>query len=337
MILPFRPKRHASEKIYNSLAMNTSHLRPFRIAHDLPAVTDLLEICFAREGDADSLRYISSMRRASQNRRFLEWASTATNTSLPLRGFVWEEDGRIVGNVNVATFRSKGGPIYMIANVAVHPDYRRRGIARMLVFQAMQQARERGAASIWLQVRDDNQGAIQLYRQLGFVARAHRTIWAVEPAYQSFRRPAGITITRRQVKDWPLQKRWLEDLYPQTLNWFFPFDWHHFSPWPWHVLWRSLQDVPLGQWRVSKNGELQGVLSWAGESSLRDNLWLAAPRQADDQALTALLCHVQKALSNRLELRLDHPWSIHQSALELAGFRALRSLLWMQAAGKNNL
>jgi ribosomal protein S18 acetylase RimI-like enzyme len=99
-----------------------------------------------------------------------------------LRGFGWEEDGHIVGNVNTALFRRRGKTIWVIANVAVHPGYRRRGIARTLVFQAMQHARERGAASIWLQVRDDNPGAIQLYAQLGFVTRSHRTIWMVEPA-----------------------------------------------------------------------------------------------------------------------------------------------------------
>ena len=46
-------------------------------------------------------------------------------------GFVWEEDGSIIGNATL--LQSDIPNRYLVANVAVHPDYRRRGIAKGLM------------------------------------------------------------------------------------------------------------------------------------------------------------------------------------------------------------
>src|ERR671919_3167426 len=100
---------------------------------------------------------------------FLHWASRMTETtSLPLTGYVWEQDGRIIGNASLIPFRDHGKRVYLIANVATHPDYRRRGIGRALTERTMKQAHDKNAAAVWLHVRDDNPGAIHLYAGLGF-------------------------------------------------------------------------------------------------------------------------------------------------------------------------
>jgi ribosomal-protein-alanine N-acetyltransferase len=55
-----------------------------------------------------------------------------------------------------------------ILNLAVHPGHRRRGIARRLLTEAMNQARPLGAAVAWLEVRPSNSPALTLYHSLGF-------------------------------------------------------------------------------------------------------------------------------------------------------------------------
>lgn len=55
-----------------------------------------------------------------------------------------------------------------ITNVAVHPHYRRKGVASCLLQQLLQQAKERGATHIFLEVRSSNEGARTLYEKLGF-------------------------------------------------------------------------------------------------------------------------------------------------------------------------
>ena len=54
-------------------------------------------------------------------------------------------------------------------NVAVHPDYRRQGIARQLVEALILQLKEKGSHCLTLEVRASNAGAISLYEKLGFV------------------------------------------------------------------------------------------------------------------------------------------------------------------------
>jgi len=55
-----------------------------------------------------------------------------------------------------------------VATLATHPDYRRLGIARRLLIQALLDSIQRGSASATLEVRAGNQAAQALYREFGF-------------------------------------------------------------------------------------------------------------------------------------------------------------------------
>jgi ribosomal-protein-alanine N-acetyltransferase len=61
-----------------------------------------------------------------------------------------------------------------ILNIAVHPDYRRRGIGRALLLAIIAEARNDAARSISLEVRRSNSPAIALYEGLGFYQTAVR-------------------------------------------------------------------------------------------------------------------------------------------------------------------
>jgi ribosomal-protein-alanine N-acetyltransferase len=55
-----------------------------------------------------------------------------------------------------------------ILNVAVHPEWRRRGIARRLVEVSLSEARRVGVGRAFLEVRRHNVAALTLYLELGF-------------------------------------------------------------------------------------------------------------------------------------------------------------------------
>lgn len=55
-----------------------------------------------------------------------------------------------------------------VNNIAVHPDHRRRGCGEMLMHWATGLAKESACRRILLEVRTSNEGAICLYRKLGF-------------------------------------------------------------------------------------------------------------------------------------------------------------------------
>ena len=56
-----------------------------------------------------------------------------------------------------------------ILNIAVRKAHRRRGLGRFLALEALRYAREKGAGSATLEVRESNSAAIGLYESLGFV------------------------------------------------------------------------------------------------------------------------------------------------------------------------
>ena len=61
-----------------------------------------------------------------------------------------------------------------ILNVAVHPDFRRRGVGIYLMNSAIAEARAKHATCVTLEVRRSNLAARQLYRRLQFEERRLR-------------------------------------------------------------------------------------------------------------------------------------------------------------------
>jgi len=308
-------------------------LRPLNILTDLPLVADLVETCFAGTLDAEGQRYIQQMRRAGNDGYFLRWAANAMDTvSMPLSGYVWEENREVVGNVSLVPFKREGRKIYLIANVAVHPDYRRKGIGRALTVSAMQHARQRHAQATWLHVRDDNPGAAALYASLGFRKRVRRTLWQAVPDRSLGPLGAGITITSRQARDWPQQEAWMRQLYPDELAWYQSVPWLSLRPGLGSSLYRFFQEYETRQWAARMDGgQLLGVLAWQPSEGQADRLWAAAPLESGGCALTALLLHARHTLSWQKNLTLELPAGQAREAILAAGFKPLRTLIWMQA------
>ena len=71
-------------------------------------------------------------------------------------------------------------------NVAVHPDYRRQGIARMLVTELVAALAKKGVSSLALEVRASNVPAISLYEQLGFIQVGRRPNYYRNPKEDAY-------------------------------------------------------------------------------------------------------------------------------------------------------
>ena len=75
------------------------------------------------------------------------------------------DDATVAGYVGSQSVQGEAD----MMNIAVHPDYRRKGIARQLVTELVAALAKKGVHRLALEVRASNAPAIALYEQLGFI------------------------------------------------------------------------------------------------------------------------------------------------------------------------
>ena len=91
--------------------------------------------------------------------------SVASELDNPLSFWlVADDNGRVAGYVGSQTVMDETD----MMNVAVHPDYRKQGIATALIVGLVEELRKKGSHCLTLEVRASNENAISLYRKLDF-------------------------------------------------------------------------------------------------------------------------------------------------------------------------
>lgn len=97
------------------------------------------------------------------------WSENSIASELDNRLAFWlvaTEDDRVIGYVGSQTVLGETD----MMNIAVHPDYRNRGIAIKLIEDLIRGLTQRGSHSLMLEVRASNEPAKSLYSKMGFEA-----------------------------------------------------------------------------------------------------------------------------------------------------------------------
>jgi ribosomal-protein-alanine N-acetyltransferase len=124
-------------------------IRPMRV-DDLGSVHQIDRLSFSLPWPANAFRYELMENKASRL-----WVAELTGE---------EGVGVVVGAIVVWLVVDEAH----IATLAVHPDYRRRGIATRLLQTALQECARLGMRTATLEVRAGNLAAQALYRRFGF-------------------------------------------------------------------------------------------------------------------------------------------------------------------------
>ena len=96
------------------------------------------------------------------------WSEKSVASELDNKWALWlvaVEDDRVIGYIGSQTSIDETD----VMNVAVHPDFRRRGIAESLIIRLVEELKTRGSHALMLEVRASNAPAIALYEKLGFL------------------------------------------------------------------------------------------------------------------------------------------------------------------------
>ncbi len=307
------------------------------IRRDLPGVLALLETSFGAHLDADGQRVFKLLRQVASDRQAQRWYQRYEVPGAPLYGYVWEDQGRIVGNVSLVRLAGRGPRRYLIVNVAVDPAYRRLGIARRLMEHALSHALRQHAQEVWLQVEENNPAAINLYRQLGFVDTHIVTLWRTDaplpPETPTVVPSPEVRVRSRLVsrREWLLQKQWLRATYPPALAWHLQMPPEKaLAPTLRGWLWRLFHPLTYRQWVAYRQGRLRATLTLCRRSfAASDEVLVAAPPDLPPEEMAALARPLQTSQTRR-PLRAELPKGFLQHAMPAAGFSATRHLLWMR-------
>lgn len=108
------------------------------------------------------------------------WSEVSVRSELsnPLSDWlVAEEDGKLIGYVGSQSVPPEAD----VMNLAVAPEWRKKGIGRALMKALIAQLHSRGITALLLEVRISNLPAQNLYRGLGFVEVGRRPKYYVNP------------------------------------------------------------------------------------------------------------------------------------------------------------
>jgi len=309
-----------------------SGIRAIKLKEDLRQIADLIELCFSENIDEEGRDYIRHIRQTANNYSgFILENTTPENSSLPFHGYVWVEGTRIIGNLTLIPLRNKDKTSYFVANVAVHPDYRGRGIGRQLTERAVQHVREHHGKQIYLQVRQDNDIANRLYRNLGFEEICCRTTWLYRPHDPPGRNlQPEIQVTTRSKEDWGQQKLWLDELYPREIQWNIPFRLEKVEPSLSNWLNRFIYGEYQRTWSAHREGRLIGTITVERSSEMRDYCWLASSPMWEDQVIQSVLPVIQKKMWFPKRLAVNYPAGRGRASFELVGMQELNTLVWMK-------
>lgn len=316
-----------------------SGLRPMNLRGDVPQVLALLNLVFS-----------SSLRRPG--RQSYRGVSLTQHSWLMLRlrhlmqgivpGFVWEESGSIVGNASLLTTGVEGR--FLVANVAVHPDYRRRGIGHMLMEAIIDYVDQRGANEILLQVKHDNDPAINLYKVLGFGIVGSVTTWYGSsgkfyslPVATNEGSPDSFGDTYiRPLRNSEWRQAWMLDRISvePDLNWPEPLPGDAYRLTLWDRIVNLLSGRRSETWVAERDGEMVGLGSILSEWGRAHTISLRVRPEWKGEIERPLLAKVLRRLRylpNR-RVRIDHPAGDEttNTLLQNAGLRPRRTLTTMR-------
>jgi ribosomal protein S18 acetylase RimI-like enzyme len=323
-------------------------IRPVNLNTDLAPLADLIELAFADTMDNAGRNAIREMRALSRAGvgRTLVFGLNDLVSGMSM-GYVWLEDGRVVGNTSIYPAHLPAGAqrTWIIANVAVHPDHRGRGIASALMRASLDaiRARAKGGAPIAiLQVVEPNPAALHLYDQFGFRVERRFTTWRMSLMHR-VPPPLGaqsVYITRRRPDEWRAEMALAQAVRPNGqggVGWLRPTV---------HGLFRRAWGSRLGDllnMRAIERLIVRGEGDEAGR--LRAALWIESAFATSSTHLTllcdpdyaavtgeALLHLAVRRFGTRTPLSIEHPADdeVISALLRRYGFYPQRTLVQMR-------
>lgn len=315
--------------------------QPFDPGRHMRQVADLVGQVFADELDARGRNALRDMALAGRLSPYLGGVISQALFSDYVSGYVWVEQGRVIGNVSLQPV-DQGGLRWRISNVAVASEHRGRGIAKALMAESLHEIARHGGSWALLQVRADNPVAHQLYLGLGFTDVCREGVWRLATAPDPLPMPdPAVPLeplhTLTGAEWWELARAARTPL----AQWAEPLDASRYRLGPAKVVgeWlaRRIGFCRVERWAAWQGQRLMGavesVANLAGGTDTLRFAVLPEARGTLEQGLVVRGLHALAGAAWRpvmVEHSGDHSEGV--AALEAAGFRIQRDLVTMRRA-----
>lgn len=304
-------------------------LRPVDPRRDMRAIGQLIERAFQDRLDANGQRIVRWMRRLGRLGWFgwiLSWYLLPP-AARPL-GFVWEVEGNLVGNASLLDVQGYPGR-WVIANVAVHPHHRNKGIGRELVCACIALVRKLGGSRLMLQVDHDNQDALNLYNALGFTVLIARTTYTGKVDQARYRDLDLGLARRRRREEWKEQWVLARRIHPEGIVWPYPPTSSFFRS---QRLVSSLSYAGGMHWVWKEDDRIIGSIT--AHSNVERGGWrlfmITAEAGRDRIEARLLGCCLSQLPVKNAKITLEYLDGVADVQIRDLGFSPVRSLTWME-------
>ena len=303
-------------------------LRPVDPRRDMSALGELIELAFSENLDATGQSMVKKMRILGR----LGWfgwlmGRLVLPPAANPKGFVWEEDGRVVGNASLLPVNRYPNR-WVMANVAVRPEYRRQGIGKELVNASIDLVREYHGDIIILQADRDAPGVERMYENQGFQSLSTRTQWTCRTLRTDHNLQFADRVRLRTQEEWRDEWDMARRFHPEGIIWPFPPQIGLFKP----TGWAQKTGRQRGRhWVWEQDGKKLAFLSakWNFERGHWRLIMITKPEaygMVEDGLLTACLAELQRVGGPCM---LEYPADVAGEVLNKKGFMPARTLTWM--------
>jgi ribosomal protein S18 acetylase RimI-like enzyme len=312
-------------------------IRPVDVRRDLPAIADLIEICFASSLDAGGRGYLQQLRHLHHQWLLMQLLGQLQNLLQWHQGFVCVDANRLIGNISL-----QPSPNYrddwVLANVAVHPDYRRQGIGKQLIQAALTWLEAQSAQMVSLQVDAENISALHLYQQQGFEFRVCHTTWEKSTAKLPKWLYGKTPLRPTQAREWPHYYRLAQATRPAGLTWYNPLRSQDFQVGFWQQLmhWMNADEQQRWVYPSSTGEQMLAMLHIHPNADVEPHLQILVEPAVEVELLPLLLTFGLRHLGHQRVVRLDYPTTSPEAATSQIfrdfGFSPVRHLRWGRKA-----
>jgi ribosomal protein S18 acetylase RimI-like enzyme len=319
-----------------NLPPSASGPRPARFPQDVPRITRLIETGFGSVLDYSSRQMLRDVRAVAERGDLVWDLSHRFGVIQPdewAHASVWDEAGMLAGNATI-TRRAPEQAAWLISNVAVLPEYRRRGIARALVRHALGTIRGEGGRKIYLQVDAVNESALRMYREIGFEEIGGRIAWLrpreerrIRKAEEEAAPPCAFAL--RKASEWVEEFALWKEVSPHGMAWNTPLSASAFRP----SLRKSLEWFLAGEtekhFLARCGGRVEAALSGFGRYAGWEGV-LIQREGTQGRVEAGLLEEAGKFFSSDQSLLLETATGASAETLVQLGFQKRRTFIWMR-------